>query len=70
MDENEKQFLIKKLKERWLEINNIYQKTTHRNIYSSENQKKRKEILEKTLKEIEDDIKKINFKNLKVDMLH
>ena len=39
-------------------------------MYSSDNQKKRKELLEKTLKEIEDDIKRLDFKNLKIDVLH
>lgn len=64
----EKQEILKKLKLRWEEINVIYQRTTHRRTYNSDNKKKRKEFLESVLENIEKDIKKINIKNLQVDL--
>lgn len=64
----EKQELLKQLRLRWEEINDIYQRTTHRRTYNSDNKKKRKEFLENVLENIEKDIKKINIKNLQVDL--
>ena len=44
----------------------MYQKTTHRNVYGSENQRKKKDFLEKMLISIEKDMKKLKFKNIKI----
>ena len=67
LDELEKQTLLDKLKKRLKEINFLYQKMTHRNNHHTRNQIKRREFLEATLATIEKDIRKLSFKDVKID---
>ncbi len=41
ISESEKQELLNQLNKRWREINEIYQRTTHRKTYNSDNKRKR-----------------------------
>jgi len=60
--------LRKGLMDKWLYYNQIYQKFTHRKHFSSDNERLRKEQLEKMLTGIENDLKLLSHKNIEIDL--
>jgi len=56
MDEEERFFLINKLKTKWDAVNSQYQKITHRCKFESFGDIHNKESQERALKQLEDDI--------------
>ena len=63
----ELQQLREGLMDKWTHYNSIYQKLTHRKHYSSDNERLRKEQLEKVLLGIENDLKLLSHKNIQLD---
>lgn len=59
--------LRKGLMDKWIHYNTLYQKLTHRKHYSSDNERIRKEQLEKVLARIENDLKLLSHKNIELD---
>lgn len=53
--------------DKWIHYNTLYQKLTHRKHYSSDNERIRKEQLEKVLARIENDLKLLSHKNIELD---
>ena len=66
ISEEELSEIRKGLHEKWRDINHQYQMLTHRRIYNSDNEKLRKERLEKILDQLENDIKLISKNNILV----
>ena len=68
ISEEELSEIRKGLHEKWRDINHQYQMLTHRRIYNSDNEKLRKERLEKILDQLENDIKLISKNNILVHL--
>jgi predicted GTPase len=60
LSESEVKELREGLKRKWDEINKEYQMITHLRLIDTTGLKRRKETYEKQLKEIEEDIRKLN----------
>jgi hypothetical protein len=60
MDDSERRELINRLKQRWDEVNSVYQKYCHKVLLDTPGEIKRKASQEAELKQLEDDIDKLS----------
>ena len=67
MPENERQELIQALKKKWEVLHLDFQKESHHAKLDTLGKKNRKENLEKEMKAVEDDIKKLSKKHIFID---